>query len=222
MMPGDGVTEITCPYCKTVVVESKFCANCGKNLENLKKVVEERRNPFSPDDAALLDKLLFNLKDCDPEMSTKDHKTIRALGDIVGVPMDYKGSVYSTGSIIFSEGTTSKLHMRYPLADGFERAYPFKEALIIKRTGDDRILIQTDLDTYFITASEIGPSKMRYISRTPIAIVKKSGSYYMMCEKDGRYISCHNISLDLGKINRISVSEFYDINTNWNFEIKAN
>ncbi len=224
MPPGDA--EVECPNCGLVVMNTHFCANCGYDLSQLNMEVVEHTNPFDESDSKLLDKLLYNVRRGCARRPEDGPGTVRALGDIIGLPSDYQGTVYSTGNIVFASEPCSEFTLSYH--DGqrerFRRPYSFKKALIMKRVANEGyITVQTDTDSYRVTESELDRFTIRMISRTPIVVVKEGGSCYMMCENvNGGYISCQDECMDDKTIWKVRRGEEYSISRGWSFSIRFN
>jgi len=229
---SSGDDEVECPKCGQLVARKHFCANCGYDFTQLEMEVCEHGNLFEETDSNLLDLLLYNVKIYSKENGRARRPengpgTVRALGDIIGLPSDYPGTVYSTGNIVFANEPPSEFTLGYH--DGqnqrFLRTYSFRKALVMKRVPNEGyISIQTDTDSYRILPDELDIFTIRMISRTPVVILKEGGLCYVMCKNKGcdRYLHCQDEDMEPKEIWRIQRGEKYGISQGWFFNVRYN
>ena len=201
---------VKCPFCNNDIGDSydtKFCSQCGRQITSEVKVSE---CDFSDDEAALINKIAFNLERTIPaNKAAKTGNVIRTVGDVENIPPDFEGSIVSLGSISFAETKTHTLKVGYK-GEGLCREAAFKKAAIIRRVGgENRIMIRTDIGTYWIGPSDLDPTKMRTFSRTPIVLLCHANSVFVMCDIGRDYIMDGDGPLDMDCITRVDPMKHY-------------
>lgn len=191
--------------------DGRYCPQCGSRRE---EIIRRIKN-FPPDLKELVDGIMGALEYHQSKSEDSQYtgeKTIMAMEDVKDIPSDFKGKIYTAGSVTFAPSQSYKVELRYDNAHVQTAAFK-STAIIYRETGNDgSIDILTDQGDYHIGDEKLGQWQRRNISRSPIIIVKYSDDLYVYCNKGGNYLNIENKSIPSHAINNVNLFQAININ----------
>lgn len=192
--------------------DDRFCPNCGSERTKIVNRVET----FPPEIRELVDMVAGTLSQYDVTTETAQKNgelKIMSTGDLYNVPEHLKGSIFTTGTITFSEGRS--YYLDYDYSGKTKLSAVFRNVAVICRVdGENKnIAVYSDMEEYHMGTDVLGSQSMNDISgKHPIVIMRYNEKFYICCRKGGFYVRIENTPLNPNSIHRISVNQRIEVN----------
>lgn len=193
------------------VDDGHYCPQCGKRRNEIIRRIKE----FPPELKELVDGIMGVLEYYRSDSETSEfrsEKTIMAMEDVKDIPSDFKGKIYTAGSVTFAPSQSYKIELRYDNAPVQTAAFKCTAIIYRDTAGDGSIAILTDQGDYHIGDEKLGQWQRRIISRSPIIVVKYSDDLYIYCNKGGDYLNIENKPIPSHAICNVNLFQTVNVN----------